>query len=114
MMSTPHNGIHLPLEQAANDLIFGSLKGVTSQKEKSDILTPWKEQDRRNREVLSSSGTVDPQIRRGMYHRAANTAQPHLNSRDGVAPPVRLMSQKGFSSDSGGHGGGGHDDGGED
>lgn len=78
-------GIHPFLEAEANALIFGSLKGVTSQAAKSDILTPWKEADRRAREVFSSTGTVDPQIRRGIYGRAANTRQSHLNSRDGVA-----------------------------
>jgi hypothetical protein len=82
-MSTLRSGIHLPLEEAANALIFGSLKGVTKQSEKSDILTPWKEQDRRSREVMASSGTVDAAIRRGMYHRAANRSRPHLNSREG-------------------------------
>jgi hypothetical protein len=82
---TVRHGVHPLLEQAANELIFGSLKGVTSQSAKSDILTPWKEADRRAREVLSSSGSVDPAVRRGMYHRAANALQPHLNGRDGVA-----------------------------
>lgn len=83
------NGVHLPLEREADALIFGSLRGITSQRDKGDILTPWKEQDRRRREVYSATGTVDPQIRRGMYHRAANSTNSHLNSRDGVAPPVR-------------------------
>lgn len=83
-MSSPiRSGIHLPLEEAANALIFGSLKGVTKQSEKSDILTPWKEQDRRSREVMAAAGSVDAAIRRGMYHRAANRERPHLNSREG-------------------------------
>jgi hypothetical protein len=89
-MSRVHQGIHAALEAAANELIFGSLRGVTSQAAKSDILTPWKEYDRRSREVMSSTGTVDPSIRRGMYHRAANPAAPHLNSRDGHYPAVRI------------------------
>ena len=84
-----YSGIHPTLEEAANQLIFGSLKGVTSQAAKSDILTPWKEADRRNREVFSSDGTVDPATRRGIYHRVANPAYPHLNSRDGYAPPQK-------------------------
>jgi hypothetical protein len=79
------SGIHPLLEAEANALIFGSLRGVTSQREKSDILTPWKEADRRSREVLSTTGSIDPMIRRGMYHRARNLSQGHLNSRDGVA-----------------------------
>ena len=92
-MSKVHFGVHAALEAAANELIFGSLKGVTSQKEKSDILTPWKEYDRRSREVLSSTGTVDPNVRRGMYHRAANVAAPHLNSREGHYPPSRIPTR---------------------
>lgn len=87
-----HSGIHAPLEDAANALIFGSLKGVTSQSAKSDVLTPWKEQDRRSREVLARSGVVDAQVRRGMYHRVANPGAPHLNSRDGVARGHRTAS----------------------
>lgn len=91
-MDKVHCGIHPALEQAANELIFGSIKGVTSQSAKADILTPWKEQDRRNREVLTASGSPDASIRRGMYHRAANKARPHLNSREGVAPAYKLMN----------------------
>lgn len=84
------HGIHPLLEAEANEIIFGSLRGVTSQAEKSDILTPWKEQDRRSREILSTSGTVDPALRRGMYHRAANLSQPHLNGREGIARGSRV------------------------
>lgn len=82
-------GIHPLLEAEATALIAASLEGVTSQSAKSDILTPWKEADRRSREVLSASGVVDAQIRKGIYGRVANTRQPHLNSRDGVVPGYR-------------------------
>jgi hypothetical protein len=91
MSDVVYRGIHGPLERAADELIFGSLRGVTSQAEKSDVLTPWKEADRRNREVLSRSGVIDPAIRRGMYHRAANSLHPHLNSREGKAPAIKMM-----------------------
>jgi hypothetical protein len=90
-MNESRQGIFLPLEQAADELIFGSLAGVTSQAEKKDILTPWKEMDRRRKEVMAVSGTVDPAVRRGMYHRAANMAKPYLNSRDGHYPASRKM-----------------------
>jgi hypothetical protein len=85
-----HYGVHPTLEAAANELIFASLRGVTSQEAKSDILTPWKEWSRKSREVMASSGTVDPSVRMGIYNRAANTAQPHLNSRDGYYPAQRV------------------------
>lgn len=73
------------LEAAANELIRKSLEGVTSMAEKSDILTPWKEQDRRSREVYNPSGVADSSLRSGMYHRSWNSRDAHLNSRDGVA-----------------------------
>lgn len=78
-------GIHLPLEEEANRLIRESLQGVTKHSAKSDILTPWKEADRHRREVYVASGTPEPAVRRGMFHRALNTANPELNSRDGIA-----------------------------
>lgn len=91
-MNRVHVGVHPALEAAADALIYASLRGVTSQSEKSDILTPWKQQDRLSREVYSKSGTVDPRIRRGMYHREPNRTRPHLNSREGFAPPARDSS----------------------
>lgn len=84
------SGTCIPLEEAANEMIFESLRGVTSHEAKSDVLTPWKERDRRDREVMAASGVVDQAVRRGMYHRKANPVQSHLNSRDGVAPPTRF------------------------
>lgn len=91
-MATVRCGIHAPLEQAANEWIYGSLKGVTSQKAKDDILTPWKENDRRSKEVLTASGAPDAMIRRGMYHRAANATKPYLNAREGIAPAFRTLT----------------------
>jgi hypothetical protein len=91
-MSPVRCGIHAPLEQAANELIFGSLKGITSQKDKSDVLTPWKENDRRSKEVLTSSGFPDAQIRRGMFHRVLNREKMYLNSREGIAPAFRTLT----------------------
>lgn len=82
-------GVHAPLEAAANELIRQSLEGVTSMAAKSDILTPWKEQDRRRREVYTADGVPDESIRRGLYGRVANTRQTHLNSRDGIAQAYR-------------------------
>jgi hypothetical protein len=85
-------GVHQALEDAATELIRKSLEGVTSMSEKSDILTPWKEQDRRGREVYSASGTPDASVRKGMYHRAWNPSSEHLNSRDGVVRGRRTES----------------------
>jgi hypothetical protein len=78
-------GVHTTLEEAADDLIFGSLKKITSREEKSDILTPWKEKNRIGHEVYSFTGSPEPSIRQGMYNRSLNRAKPYLNSRDGLA-----------------------------
>lgn len=86
------SGVDNALEEQANELIRQSLRGVTRHSAKSDILTPWKEQERHRREVYSHEGVVDPQVRRGMFHREANLAQPELNSRDGATPPRRMTS----------------------
>lgn len=78
-------GVHRPLEDEADRLIAQSLKTVTRHSDKSDILTPWKADDRKSREVYTSSGVPDRALRQGMFHRAWNRKQPHLNSRDGMA-----------------------------
>lgn len=94
MSDTVHSGVHGPLEDEANRLLYESLKGVTSQAAKSDILTPWKQQDRWSREVMATSGVIDPAIRKGMYHRVANRSHPHLNSRDGCTRASRFADRR--------------------
>lgn len=84
-MGVMRYGVHRSLEDEADRLIRESLKGVTKHSDKADILTAWKQGERYRREVYSSSGTPDPSVRLGMYHRAANTARPELNSREGIA-----------------------------
>lgn len=79
------HGIHPELEAEADEWIRQSLKGVTARSAKSDILTPWKEQDRKSREVYVPSGVPDPSERQGMFHRSYNPARPELNSRDGIS-----------------------------
>jgi hypothetical protein len=87
------SGIHEQLEAEADALIFGSLKDVTSREEKSDILTPWKEKNRKSREILSRTGhPIDGALRRGMYHRVYNNRQTHLNSYDGPTRPIKMDS----------------------
>jgi hypothetical protein len=98
-VGTVRHGVHRPLEDAATELIRQSLKGVTSMTEKSDILTPWKEHDRRSREVYSATGTPDSSTRRGLYHRAWNPVHEHLNSRDGIARGSRTQSLSNFAAD---------------
>lgn len=83
-MGIIRHGVHKPLEEAANEILRASLAGITKYSEKSDILTPWKEQDRRNREVYTEAGAPDAAMRKGMFHRVHNPERPDLNSRDGV------------------------------
>lgn len=82
-------GLHRFLEDEANRLLAQSMSGSTRWSDNSDILTPSKESRRRSREVMVSSGTPDPSLRRGSFTRAANTVRPDLNSREGVARPER-------------------------
>jgi hypothetical protein len=83
-MGFVRNGVHKALEEAANEMIRASLEGVTKYSEKADILTPWKEQDRRNREVYTDAGVPDSSTRKGLFYRSINTERPDLNSRDGT------------------------------
>jgi hypothetical protein len=84
-MSRMHFGVHRTLEGEADRLLRESLRGVTRHTEKSDILTPWKQNERRRREVYVPSGTPDAANRQGLFTRSLNTRQTHLNSRDGIA-----------------------------
>lgn len=80
-------GVHKALEDAANELLRQSLSGVTRHSDKSDILTPWKEQARRGREVYTTDGVPDGSIRRGTFNRALNPSASHLNSVEAMRPP---------------------------
>jgi hypothetical protein len=91
-------GTHRHLEAAADAILKESLKGVTKHSEKSDILTPWKDKDRRNREVYVASGTPDPSSRRGLFHRAWNSEREDLNSRDGMVRGRRTGSSGSLSA----------------
>jgi hypothetical protein len=95
------NGTCRALEDAADEWLFGSLKGVTSRSAKADILTPWKAEDREKREILTGTGYADPAVRRGMYHRAWNSRHAHLNSRDGHYPSRRIPDSPDFASSDG-------------
>ena len=91
-------GIDTKLEDEADRLLRQSLEGVHSHIAKSDLLTPWKEHDRKRREVRPgvpdkdsrdylgvSGGAPEVHFRLGMYNRGRNLSRPDLNSRDGLA-----------------------------
>jgi uncharacterized protein HemY len=80
-------GTHAPIEDLANEILREHLSGITKHSDKSDILTPWKEQARKSREVHVPSGSPDAALRRGDYHRAANLTSPHLNSMETARTP---------------------------
>lgn len=102
------NGICKELEAQADELIRQSLAGVTSREAKSDILTPWKQQDRWDHEVYPAGGMADPAVRRGQFTRTWNSKYPHLNSRDGFYPVRR--AQDGLDTFTGDDGYDGFDD----
>lgn len=89
-MAVIRRGIHRQLEDEADRLIKLSLVGVTKHSDKSDILTPWKEQARYRREVYVTNGVPDRSIRQGFFHRVLNPERPELNSREGIARPRDL------------------------
>ncbi len=95
-------GVSKGLEEEANRIIRESLRGVHSHTAKKDILTSWKETDRRRREIPRAN--VDPTVRQGMFHRAQGF--PRLNSMDGPASvrPTRTSSLEKFLEDNAGLG----------
>lgn len=86
------HGVCHQLEEEADAILAEALSKITSREAKSDILTPWKLEDRTNREVLTSTGIADPAVRLGMYRRAWNPKHSHLNSRDGFYPVRRFVT----------------------
>ena len=85
-------GVHATLEAAADALIKESLKNVTRHADKSDILTPWKQQERTKREVMVPSGVPDPAVRSGIFPRSINPRDGHLNSRLGQVRGKRVAA----------------------
>lgn len=79
-------GLHQPLEAAADEILRQHLSAITRNADKSDVLTPWKHQDRTKREVYVSEGVPDGSLRRGIFTRSYNPAHPHLNSVQGQKP----------------------------
>lgn len=92
-MNYVRSGVHPQLEAEADRLIKESLEGVTSQSAKSDILTPWKEQNRKSKEVYTAAGSPDSSTRSGMFHRVINRTKPHLNSVDRVPGGARKSTR---------------------
>lgn len=91
-MARMRYGIHRLLEAEADRILNESVSVIKKRSAKSDILTPWKDHDRRKREIYVPSGTPDPANRSGMFNRPINTQKPHLNSRDGRVAPGRDIS----------------------
>lgn len=93
------HGVHREMEDAANELLRVSMSGITKHSEKSDVLTPWKEQARRSREVFVPTGVPDASVRRGMFGRAYNPEAAHLNSMEGVAGAARSRTRSAWDSE---------------
>jgi hypothetical protein len=86
------SGVHPQLEEYADELLRQSNIGIKRAEERGGVLTPYMLAARRAREVYPASGTPDPAMRAGLFHRAYNSGRPDLNSRDGIAAaaPGRL------------------------
>lgn len=85
-------GVHGPLEQAADEYIRRSL-AHQSREAKSDILTAWKEQNRKKIEIYMTGGVPDESLRRGQFTRARNRNKPYLNSCEGAFTGHRASGQ---------------------
>lgn len=92
-------GVHAPLEEAANEILRVHLSGITKHSDKADVLTPWKEQARRSREVYVPSGTPDAAVRSGIYTRSINPTSPHLNSTGGASAGRRVRTQSAWDAE---------------
>lgn len=86
-MTRMHFGVNPHLEAEA-DAIIRAATVKQRAAEKTDILTPWKADNRRRHEVYPNGGIADSSVRQGMYERASNPTSPHLNSTDGHAPAL--------------------------
>jgi hypothetical protein len=65
------------LEAKADQIIFSVTSRQTKHSDKADIITPYKADVIRTREVLV--GTPDPSVREGIRYRGLGA--PHLNGR---------------------------------
>lgn len=86
-------GLHKPLEDAANEILRQWASGITRNADKADVLTPWKEHDRRSREIYVNSGFPDGALRRGIFSRAGvdrESGLGHLSSVEGQKAPKSL------------------------
>lgn len=84
MMGRIHYGRHAPLEDAADEILSQAL-GPLPATQKTDILTPWKEKQRRKHEVYTNEG-VPTATYEGNFHRVYNARHPHLNNVAGRVP----------------------------
>lgn len=88
MSNAVRYGTCAQLEEHATALLLASIEGAT-RAEKSDIITPWKENNLKRREIFTTFGVPDPAVRKGQFSKSYNPAKPDLNSREGATPPPR-------------------------
>jgi len=101
-MSRVWSGVHPQLEDYADELLRQSFVGVTRAEERGGVLTAYMLASRRAREVYPASGTPDPAMRQGLFHRAYNPGRPDLNSRDGIAAAAPGRLGRGLQLQTGG------------
>lgn len=86
------SGIDIELETQADALLFADRGVGGNQRDKQYILAIYQLRSRWSHEVYVTSGCPDSSLMRGLFRRSANSAQTHLNSRDGHLPPLRTRS----------------------
>lgn len=101
-------GIHRQLEDRATAMILAALEASPNvREEKTFVMTPWKEKHRKIHEIQSRSGApIDPAVRRGIFGRAYNRVQTHLNSYDGPTRPIKMSAEWDPEDEDHGYGGG--------
>lgn len=87
-----HRGVHRELEDEADRILAEYHRTVTRPEDKKDILTPWKEQDRRSHEIFVRDGVPDRASRNGIFHRAVNPEHKWLNSATPASRAIRRRS----------------------
>lgn len=104
-----HYGRHEALESEADRILSDELRPLPAT-QKQDILTPWKERQRRSHELYVSQG-VPEAVYRGNFHRVYNGDMPHLNNTQGIVSVSRSRTrQYGGTRDGFGSGSGSYDD----
>ncbi|MFH8483147.1 hypothetical protein [Streptomyces sp. NPDC018055] len=94
MSARVRHGVDLELEAEADELLKESFQDNPDPEAKALILTKYMLQNRVRREVYVNGGTPDGAVRKGSFHRSANTKYLHLNATEGAMRPQHRIPLK--------------------